>query len=209
MLLSDRLPVTDQIKYNPRAGRYTVGGRFVSEAEIDGLAWAERNALGTKLENLTKQLVNEKIDLPEWENRFADTLKKSHIRMAILASGGRQRTGLNSYGIAGRHLKEEYGYLNNFAQALANGELSEQQALYRSRLYAQSTAQTYYDVYHFAKQREGFKVGWRTTDPAAKHCRECPSYSNSTWTPIEQITPKGAKCSCRGNCRCRIRYRRF
>lgn len=179
------------------------------DVEIDGLAQIERNILSAKLERLTKRLTNGIIDIPEWENEFADTLKKSHIRMTILASGGQQRTGLNSYAIAGRRLKEEYRFLDGFANALKDGELSEQQALHRAKLYAQSTVQTYYEAFHFNKNREGFKKAWRTTDPAAKHCNECPNYANSTWVDIDKVIPKGAKCSCRGHCRCRIKYRRY
>ncbi len=129
--------------------------------------------------------------------------------MTILATGGKERTGLNSYGIAGRHLRQEYQYLNNFAHALANGELSEKQALFRAKLYSQSTVQTYYDAYHYNKIREGFKTAWRSLDPMAQHCNNCPTYRTNGYVDIKKVVPKGAKCQCRGNCRCQVRYRKW
>lgn len=208
MFLSDRL-LPETIRYNSRAGRYTRNGQFVAEREIDALAIVEKNILSRKLEGLTNRLVNGNIDLPTWESEFARTLKDSHIRMTVLATGGRDRTGLNSYGIAGRHLKQEYGYLHNFAQQLFEGNLSPQQAIARSKLYAQSAVQTYYDAYHYNKIREDFKMAWRTLDLFAKHCNSCPKYRTNGFVPIRDIVPKGMGCECRGNCRCQIRYRRF
>lgn len=208
MFLTDRI-LPNEIKYNSGAGRYIRNGQFVAEREIDALAITERNILSRKLELLTRQMVNGTIDLPIWEQRFAQTLKDSHIRLTVLASGGRDRTGLNSYGIAGRRLKEEYRYLHDFAQQLYEGNLSPQQAIARSKLYAQSTVQTYYEAYHYNKIREKFKMAWRSLDLMAKHCNSCPKYQTYGFVPIKDIVPKGMGCECRGNCRCQVRYRRY
>lgn len=211
MFLSSRLPNTkpETVSYNSRAGQYVVKGRFISESDIEALAIVEKNTLSTKLERLTEKLINDVIDIPVWEQEFTNILKKSHIRLTILASGGQSRTGLNSYGIAGRRLKEEYNLLNRFAIALSNGELSANQARQRAKMYAQSTVQTYYEAYYFNKKREGFIKAKRDLDPLANHCKSCLSHVTNGWVDIDQIVPKGAKCECRGNCQCRITYRRF
>lgn len=208
MFLSDSF-FEDKISYNPGAGQYTKQGRFISAFELDSLAISEKTRLATKLERLSKQLTTEKISLGQWENSLAEELKLSHIRLTILASGGKKRTGLNAYGIAGRNLKKEYKLLNNFAHQIAEGKLSKKQVIARSKLYAQSTLQTYYEVYQYNKLNEGFKSGWRSVDPMAKHCAQCPTYVTRGWEDIKKIVPKGAKCDCRGNCRCSIRYRKF
>lgn len=206
-MLSDRFLPTD-LKYNPRAGRYTRAGKFVSDAEINALAQVERNVLSGKLERLTEQMIRGDLELGEWELKVADTLKQSHIRMTILASGGRGRATKASYAIAGRQLKQEYQYLDRFAKQLANEEVSKEQAVFRSKLYAQSTIQTYQKVFWYNKKQEGFVMAWRSLSDA-KHCKECPNHATNGWVSIDQVVPVGTNCSCRGNCRCRIKYRRY
>lgn len=203
MFLSDTLV---SITYNEKAGRYTKNGRFISFSEVEGLMSVEQRELEGKLERLTQQMIDGKLTLPDWENQFADTLKRSHIRMTILTQGGQQRTGLSAYAIAGRNLREEYKFLNNFANQLSEGEVSEKQALNRSRLYARSVISTFHEGYHFNRSKEGFTVAKRELSLTANHCKDCPSYVTNGYVSIEKVVPKGRNCQCRGRCRCQVSY---
>lgn len=212
MFLSDTgilKPQSESVTYDPSAGRYRdKSGRFVSFVKIEALANQEIARTKLKLRNLTKNLYDGKIDLSQWETRFATELKNSHIRLTILAQGGKKRTALNHYGIAGRKLREEYAFLNNFANQIYQGKVSDKEALNRAQLYAQSAAQTFYESHNSAKIREGFTEAKRTLSSNANHCPDCPGYStNGNWIAIALVVPKGKQCACRGRCQCIVEYR--
>lgn len=203
MFLSDSLV---SVKYNEKAGRYVKNGRFIAFSEVEYLMSLEEQELRGKLQRLTQQMIDGNLDLSNWENQFADTLKRSHIRMIILTQGGQRRTGISAYAIAGRNLKDEYKYLDNFALQLSNGEISEKQALNRAKAYARSIIPTFYEGYHFNRSKEGFTVASRDLSLFADHCKDCPNYVTNGYLPIDQVTPKGRNCQCRGKCQCLVRY---
>jgi hypothetical protein len=197
-----------QSSYDPILGRYrSIYGGFLSKADINQILATERKRLETRLTRHTEKLLSGALDIGEWERAIAVELKTAAIQSTIFAAGGRGRTTRRHYGQAGTELKRQYGYLSKFAQAIANGELSEAQILARVKLYSNSMQISYNQSEKTTKRREGRNEASRTLDPTANHCPSCPALATDGFVPIAQVTPVGTNCQCGGNCRCIVTYR--
>ncbi len=162
----------------------------------------------TYLEKQAKRLVNREISLSQFQTIMTEELKRSHLRMGLLASGGKDGISKAGYGATGQRLKEEYSYLRNFVNAIARGELTEPRIIYRAGLYGLSSAAAFYKSEQISRIENGAVLAKRSLDPQAQHCPDCPALStNGQWLPIEQVTPPTRNCVCRSRCRCIIQYR--
>lgn len=195
------------VEYDARVGQYRRNGRFVPRAEV--LKELDREVARTevRLQGVTRKLIAEKIDLPTWQTEFAQEMKRSHVRSALFAAGGKDGMSAKSYGLLGANLKEQYRkHLDGFAHDLADGKLTAKQALNRSEMYGRSLRQTFFKVEAVTREAEGFLLAKRELDPQAQHCEACIGYATGGWVNISDIVPPGTACQCRGRCRCRIVY---
>lgn len=199
------------LRYSPRTGQYIgTDGRFVSRARVLELVDNEQRRTEVRLQGLTRRLISGVLTLPDWESEFAQELKRSHIRLAMLAAGGRDGMNSRAYGIVGANLRAEYGFLDGFANALFRGEVSEKQALARAKLYGASVRGSFFKVERSAKESEGFTTAKRELDPQAEHCADCLRHStNGRWVAIEDVVPVGVRCKCRWRCRCSVVYGKY
>jgi len=195
-------------QYDRRTGNYrSANGRFVPRATILRLVDEESLRLSTRLKAHTRLLTSERIDLLEWQRRMAEDIKLSGIRMGVLASGGRSQTSSASYGAIGRELRSQYSFLANFAQDLAAGKLSKEQAIARAGMYGGSARTAFHQAEKVTRKREGFKLAKRILDPQSNHCRECLEHATGDrYLPIADIVPIGSNCSCHSRCRCKILF---
>ncbi|MFM7372930.1 MAG: hypothetical protein ACKO2Z_35140, partial [Sphaerospermopsis kisseleviana] len=78
-----------EVEYVPKAGRYRWADtkRFVGRETLLNLVDQESQRLKVRLQGVTRLLLDEKIELSEWQSRFADELKASHLRIGMLAGG--------------------------------------------------------------------------------------------------------------------------
>jgi hypothetical protein len=198
------------VSYNPSAGRFIdSAGKFVAQSVVDNLLEQEQSQLAVRLKALTRLLSDQKISLSDWQLRFADTLKASHLRMLSLGAGGQERLTSRHYGAAGYQLGKQYDYLSNFAQQIHQGEITIKRAIQRAGQYASSIRPTFARAVQLSREAEGFNEAKRSLDPQANHCPSCIGHStNGRWVPIAQITPVGTNCECGQRCRCSIQYRR-
>ena len=152
-------PKRIRVTYDKVTGQYRDKGKAVSQADLDLAIAGEVLRLKKELEIKATALTQGRITFEQWQESTAKGLKDSHIRMAIVASGGKSNTVANSYLIAGRNLKSEYEKLRGFAQDIKDGNLSKAQIVARAQLYSASIYRTYYETYHFQKvEREGFTL---------------------------------------------------
>ena len=198
------------ITYNPKAGRYVGSdGKFVSKAVVDNLLDQEQARAEVRLKGLTRLLIEQQIDLAEWQSRTAQTIKEANVRELTLAAGGKDRLTSRHYGAAGYQLQQQYKYLDNFARQLYAGNVTEKQAIRRSGLYAQSVRITFSRSEQLSREAEGFTEAKRSLDPQAQHCNSCLKHStNGRWVLASRVTPAGLNCECGQWCRCRVSYRR-
>ncbi|MGL5926364.1 hypothetical protein [Chroococcidiopsis sp.] len=202
---------TQRVSYARKVGKYRDDntGRFVSRDRILRLVDEEVARLATRMKAHARNLTAGNIDLPTFQQRAVEDLKLSHVRMAILGSGGKSLTTSAQYGATGRLLREQYNYFDGFARDLAAGKLTKAQAIQRASLYGASTRSAFHQSEKIARGREGFKLASRVLDAGAQHCPSCLRYStNGLFVPIEQIISPGVNCECRFRCRCRIEWKK-
>ena len=196
-------------EFERTSGRYRdlSSGKFVGRGVILRHVDRQSNFLSRTLQLHAIALTEGQISLGEFQRRMMHDLKRSHIRLAALGSGG--KLGLNNriYGASGQRLKEEYGYLRNFVRAIHKGELSSSQIINRARLYGKSSKSAFHKAEQIKRAENNAVWGWRRLDPNANHCPECPNYATKGYVLLSQIVPIGFQCSCRGNCRCSIVYK--
>lgn len=200
------------IAYDASAAQYRDidTGKFISRDRVVETAQAETTRLKVRCLGHARVLLSGKVELAEYQARVAQDLKASIIRNTILGAGGKDRVVAVQYLAAGRQLKEQYKLLDKFARDIADGKLTEKQILARTGQYANAATVAYYEAEKFDRQRIGFNAAMRSLDPQAKHCKSClRHHTNGQWLSIELVVPSGVDCECRGNCRCRVQYKKL
>ncbi len=201
---------TEEISYNPRAGRYVRSdGKFVGKEVIRNLVDQEQQQLKVRLQAHTRLMTNQQITLTEWQLRMSESLRDSHLRIGILGAGGQARAQSQHFGAIGYQLRRQYQYVDGFARALYEGKLTREQALRRAGSYADSINTTFHRAEQISREDEGFDEALRSLDPQARHCGSCVEHStNGEWRPTSQVVPPGTNCACGQHCKCQIYYRR-
>lgn len=198
------------VVFNPKTGRYqnVKTGRFASRADALKLVDTESARLKVRLQGHTRLLLSEKISLSDWEQRMAESIKESHLRMTMLGAGGKNRVSNAHFGAVGASLRSEYRYLHLFANQISRGELTAKRILSRAGSYAASTRKSFYKGEQLSRAIAGVKLAKRDLDPLARHCPDCLGHStNGEWLPIEMVVVPGHRCQCAGRCRCSIYYK--
>lgn len=195
------------ITYNPKTGRYhSPYGGFLSHADMQLILRGERQRLEGYLSKKADKLLSGQ-DLGDWQRSVAYELKLSVIQATILGAGGKDNTTAKHYGLAGAELRRQYQFLNNFANAIHRGELSEAQIKQRTKQYANTVVIAYNQAEQASKKVEEWE-GMRVMSTMARHCNQCPTYQTFGWVGVDKIIPVGVACDCGGNCQCFVSYRR-
>jgi hypothetical protein len=149
--------------------RDSVTGQFVPKADIVAELRIHQEATYARLNGLTKQLYAGEISLARWQVATASEIKNAHLAQAMFGAGGRANMGNAEWGRVGQTLKEQYRFLDQFAQQIALGHVSEAQALNRIEMYGDASQQSYWG--EWAQQRKGKKIYYRLHP--AEHCGDC------------------------------------
>lgn len=160
-------------------------------------------AASQELAALTRQLYAERITLAQWQAASASVLKDAHLASSA-AARGIDGMGSVEFGRVGGTLADEYRFLNGFAVDIANGSVSEAQALARINQYANNTQQAYWREYKLMVARN--EVVWWELH-AGESCNGCKSLAaGSPYKSGDLKTVPGAgSTECRGGCNCTLR----
>lgn len=197
-----------KFKWSPKRREYVYGnGRAVSPETLSGwIATAADNA-EQRMRAIAQQYAEGKINHAEWVLQSKDEIRRGVRAMAQLANGG----GLDKrqLGMVGAAVKQQFGFLAEFANAVEAGDvLLDQSLVARAGLYG-SNHFTVYQNFSLAREKQaGVKFAKRTLSMVAMHCPQCPTYQTPDFVPINKIKPIGTDCQCRARCRCRISYRK-
>lgn len=202
--------LTSQYNYENASKRWrdSTTGRFVSNSAVVDEMHRLKEATHSTLEQLTRQLYssgNDRITLAQWQIAVASELKDAHLALGIFGAGGRKNMGFAEFGRVGQTLREQYGFLNNFAQQIANGEVSLNQALARIQMYGNATQQSYYAEY---AQQNKEKKFYYMLQPA-ENCPTCVARSAGNPYDFDNLQgyPGDGSTQCKANDLCILEAR--
>lgn len=209
MLTLDALQTfSPEFIWDEKARRYKYAGtnRYLSREAMLNLTARQITQTKQDLATLGNLLTGGKISLATWQEETAKTLKSLHLRQAILARGGVDRMTANDYLQVGRTLKEEYGYLRNFAADTTTGQMSTAQFRDRLSMYADKSRVSYELANRQNHIDQGYVMMERTLGATDRHCGDCLRYAAAGPQPIGWLPMPTQGCVCRARCKCSVRY---
>lgn len=206
--MASRRGLQTPYRWNAGAGRYIdpATGRFVpKQAEVRALD--QRIQAGvSQVQAVSAAMMRGTVSVEEWQMAVAVELRRMHTQAAALGRGGWAQMTPRDWGRVGRKLRDEYAYLNGFAQDLASGALSEAQINARLGMYVNGIWSRYWRGASGAMEEAGMTEERRLLTPA-EHCADCEGYAAQGWQPLDSLPEPGEGSVCGHNCRCIKVYR--
>lgn len=196
-------------QYDAKSRRYrdTRTGRFLNNNQMIRLRDEFTDANRVWFQEHAGRLNAGEIDLQQWERQARARLKSIHVDQYTLGRGARGSMTQADWGRVGHALRDQYAYLNGFAQEIATGTLSPATIAARSTLYVEASTASYergraaahnlvlpaYPGDGSTQCRVNCKCTWRITENEdawdcywtlgnAEHCEDCVTRSQ-TWAP--------------------------
>jgi len=209
--MAERLPLAARFGWNPRIGK--TGGyydfqthRIVSAKEVQSALDVYTRQTKEAVAWYTQQLVDGHISLAEWHTMMREELKDAHRTVAAVEGGGWRNMTQADWGKVGARLREQYRYLDRFAEQIATGRQPlNGTARTRAGMYADAARATAEQQRRKRAAERGYTEERRRLGPA-EHCVDCLTYAGMGWQPIGTLPPIGAS-ECRTNCRCTFDFR--
>lgn len=142
-----------------------------------------------------------------WYEAMKQEVKRLNIQAAIAGRGGVRRMRPTDYGRVGRQLRDEYAFLRQFAQDVADGKLTTAQIAARANLYANHAQVSFWRARRATRLDAGFTQERRRLG-VAEHCPDCQGYAAQGWQRIGTLPEPGVDSVCRANCKCTLEYRK-
>ena len=126
-----------------------------------------------------------------------------HIRL----KGGWDQMTQSSWGATGQLIRQQYDYLANYANDIANGtQALDGRALVRSDLYADAANGTFWEMDKRSMLADGYDMARRVLESSdGNNCDGCIEAATEGWVPIDEVLPIG-DAECMTRCRCSIEY---
>jgi hypothetical protein len=197
------------LRWNETAGRFTdSAGRFVSESRVRAVIDSIADQASARMAAASERMLAGELSLASWQAEMQQTIKVSQLAASVLAHGGAEQMTFSHYGSAGRAIRDQYGYLRNFADDVANGRQPLNGGLTaRAGQYGQVARIAFEREYGRDQQQRGYQFERNVLGAARDHCSLCPELSARGWVPIGSLPPVGSR-PCRAQDRCRITYSR-
>lgn len=204
------LPAIVGYGWNQTAHRYydLDTGVFVSKTVIRDSLENLMDLSALKMDALSEKLQAGTISLADWQSGMMQQIKAAHVASSALANGGWAQMTQSDWGYVGSLIKEQYQYLRNFSQQIANGtQPLDGRFMVRTDLYGDAANGTYSQMIRRSMVSEGYDEGRRVLEAGADHCDDCLEYANDGWMPIDEV-PEIGDSQCQVRCRCEIVYRK-
>ena len=190
-----------------------------SRARLDGAAERWREGTGDQMAFLSRLVGQGALNPAQFQAQMRDMVKELHVRMAVFGNDG-ERDGLTQrdWGIVGRECRNQYAYLNGFAQDVIqrqqlaeagaiNPQTGEPYTMYsaaylenRAKLYAKAARATYERIRTEHSGENGDELIW-TLSPA-EHCATCLERDGTVARRDSIPFWPGIGTDCQVNCRC-------
>lgn len=200
--------LTTGIGWNDVAGRYIASnGRFVSQQAVSNALQSTIDQQAKTVANLTTQFKNGGISLAEWRMGMGQAIKTTHLASSALANGGWAQMTQADYGRVGQIVRQQYQYLDRFAQQIADGTQKLDGTLERrARMYADAGRMTYESAQRAEARIRGYDEE-RNVRHAQDSCAGCLEATAAGWVAIGTLPLPGQR-DCVTNCKCTLEQRR-
>jgi len=122
-------------------------GRFLGAEQMVAMRDEFLSAQAEAARNLAMELVSQRATVQEWVKEMRTVLHDSYVDSYVAAHGGRGTMQSSDWGRLGQMLREQYAYLQNFAQEIAAGKYNPETAAqaigYRSEMYVNSSNEAF------------------------------------------------------------------
>lgn len=200
--------------YDPISKRYRNlrTGRYIGQSELTQLRDEFADALRRETDRIAQRLFDGTISIQQWVSEMRTLIKDAYIAQYAAAIGGIQNMTQSDYGRIGAMLSSQnggqYWYLQQFADAIARGELSEAQIMARAAMYGYSSVQAFergrassfgltltaYPGDGSTRCLSNCRCSWRITETdvawlcawelgRAEHCADCLTRAE-LWAPL-------------------------
>jgi hypothetical protein len=216
--VAETVAVKTRFTYNPRTLRYrdNASGRFVRGSTVKRATFAVVKGSRAEMRRLTNDMIARRMDLGEWQDRFAAEVKNLHTSLAMAGAGGMASMTPSDWGRVGQRLRFEYSRLAEFAVQLAERQFTPGQVRARVDMYCNAG-----NVSFEASRRAGAETAGMTEErnvlgPNENHChtnpkrpqREgCENVSLLGWVKLGTLPAVGSRV-CISNCKCTLAFRR-
>lgn len=183
--------------------RWSWRGRDVDEAELLDLLSQEEQERAL---DLYAALTGGQINTARWLDDMATNLRRFHLQSTAIGRGGFDAITQADLDRVGAFLQTEFGYLEGFADEIAN--LSEAQVTARLQQYHNHDQVTFWEARRETNRELNRTQRRRVLNPA-EHCEDCIGYAAMGWVDIgdPDPPPPGIASVCRANCKCTEEYR--
>jgi hypothetical protein len=191
-------------------------GRILSNDEVRGLVDISIDAGEDVTGTLAGLVANDQLSAADWEERMREEIKDQYIAQYLSGAGGRDQMDSVDWGSVGGMIADQYRFLDDFADDVETGDLSEAQIAARSEMYINSSR----EAYERALLRSSPEHGW--TEKAwglseVENCEDCIFLSSLGFIPVtepfvapstgKEAIPGGGNTICLTNCQCGTEYR--
>ena len=201
-------PLTAEYGWNETSKRYIDldTGQFVSFSSVRDALEETIDAAKSRMDSITQSLIDGNVTLEQWQRDMMSNIKVVNTASAASANGGWAQMTQSDWGFVGSQIKDQYKYLQNFANQIANGEQAlDGRALVRAGMYGDAGRSTFEEMRRRSAIESGMDEGRRVLG-SADHCDDCIEYASEGWMPAEDVPPIGDS-QCKTNCHCTIEYR--
>lgn len=193
-----------KFKWNKKASRYTLRGRFVARSEIRKALDQSLKGTAKRVAELSLSLRSGRISLIEWERLMRINIKDAHLYSRALAKGGWAQMTQSDFGKVGRVVKDQYAYLNRFASQLEDGLLLDGRFVARTEMYVEAGRSSYYNALDEVQLLAGFEFEQNILH-SAEHCNGCIEETAKGVVPIGSLLQIGDR-DCLTRCKCEKVY---
>lgn len=200
-------PLSPQFRYDTRSGRYVDAGsgRFVKRAVVLNVVEGQIAKSRGAMEQLSRQLQAEQIDLVAWRVGMIQNIKTLHMAQYALGHGGWAKLTQADYGRMGSVLKRQYTFLNNFVTDMQakypSAKALDGRFITRAGMYANAGRATYEKSRQMEAYGRGMRYEKRLLEPSAQHCAGCLKEAARGWQPIFTLASIGS-VECKQGCKC-------
>ena len=183
-------------------------GRFVARGRIVELLEKSVAARERRLFEGVRRLADGRRSPQMFLSHAKVMLKRQYLQEAALAAGGWDRLTPADFGRVGGKLRTQYRRLSEMTAGIADGTVSEAQALSRMQMYMGNARAEYFEVERetLPPVPQGQTRIERRTLGASKGgpCDDCIRWADMGWQ-AEAILPVPTQQSvCNGHCRCTL-----